>query len=249
MEISFVFKFKKGRGVTLIEVFLATGIFAILASTIFYIYVVSARSWIKVRKKVEVKESAQIVLSRIERQIRASSIDSVEVKPNHTITLAGVTDAISFLNAIDPNTGMTEYDLDGNMSWKKYIIFYLADDPRVAKGGFYQLWSREVDLGELKDKWATDLISELPYPPLDATPSTDKQAFNTYLDPNLVDTYISQPRPVARNITFLNFTPDPNTALVEIDIRTGKPINPNDPLSEDSEEKIELKGFVVLRND
>ena len=231
------------RGLTILEVMLATTVFSILAGIVFYIFSVSAQSWIKVRQTVEVKESAQVIFSRIGKEIRGTSFDSVEVMSN---SITGVNDTISFLSAINPSTGRSSYNDSGEMIWQKYIIFYIKDDPKYLKSGYYELWSREVDLDIMKDK-TLGSISTLPYPPDDELNSP--VAFSTYIT-MADDSWISAPRPVSRNITHLEFSLD-NTSLeptVEILIKTGKPVKPNDASSEDSPEKLELRGLIGLRN-
>lgn len=231
------------RGLTLLEVLLATTVFSMLAGIVFYIFSVSAQSWLKVRQAVEVKESAQIVFSRIEKEIRGTSFDSVQVMSN---SISGVNDTISFLSAVNPSTGRSSYNDSGEMIWQKYVIFYIEDDPKYLKSGYYELWSREVDLDIMKDK-TLDRISTLPYPPDDELNSPI--SFSTYIT-KPSDSWISDPRPVSRNITHLEFTPD-STSLeptIEILIKTGKPINPGDASSEASPEKLELRGLIGLRN-
>jgi len=60
----------KFRGVTLLEVIISIGIFSLLTTVIFYIFAISSRSWLKARETVDVRESAQLLISRIERELR-----------------------------------------------------------------------------------------------------------------------------------------------------------------------------------
>jgi len=233
-------------GLTLLEVILATAIFSILTGIIFYIFSVSSGGWLKARKTVEIQESAQILLVRIEKLISSSAIESIEVT-NHTISgTPDPNDAISFLSALDPATGRTEYDTSGEMRWKKFVIFYLEDDPEVVPEGYYQLWSREVDLGDYKDNFGTAVISTLPYPPKLIPPGTPV-SFITYIT-MVPDIYTSIARPVVRNITFLNFIPHTSERTVEIEIRGGKPVNPKDAMSPPAPERLKLRTLVGLRN-
>jgi len=244
---SFIIRKKlfKSRGLTILEVILATTIFSLLSSLIFYIFAVSSQSWLKTRQTVEVKESAQVVLTRIEKELRSSAYSSLEIieypDPNNN--------SISFLSGQD-STGKTEFDEDsGKVEWKKYIIFYLEDDPKVVKAGYYQLFSKEVSLGEFVDEYSTESIEFLPYPPLKANDGKDAFLHDmlNYLNGTLAPmTYMSSPRPVAKNIKGLTFTQ--GTRDVSINIKTGKPVNPRDPSSRESPEKFDLTGVVVLRN-
>jgi len=237
-------KYFKAGGLTILEVILATTIFSLLSSLIFYIFAVSSQSWLKTRQTVEVKESAQVVLTRIEKELRSSAYSSVEIieypDPNNN--------AISFLSGQD-STGKTTFDDKGKIKWKKFIIFYIEDDPKVVKAGYYQLFSKEVSLGDFVDTFPTDTIEFLAYPPLWVNEFDESKLFNMedYLDGTLLPlTYMSEPRPVSKNITSINF--DLGARDVEIRIKTGKPVNPRDPSTEAHPEKAELTSAVVLRN-
>ncbi|HPZ09534.1 MAG TPA: hypothetical protein PL110_15640 [Candidatus Eremiobacteraeota bacterium] len=63
-------RLRNSKALTVLEVMLSCIIFSMLAGIVFYIFVVSAKSWLKVRKQVEVSESAQVIISRIERDKR-----------------------------------------------------------------------------------------------------------------------------------------------------------------------------------
>lgn len=231
-------------GLTILEVILATAIFSLLMGLVFYIFSVSAGSWLKVRQTVEIKESSQIILTRLEKEIRGTTVHSILTKNR---LIPGCRDAISFLSAFDSSTGLTDYNaISGMMKWKKFVIFYLRDDPSYAKPGYYQLCSREVDLGIFKDRFSSQKkITSLPYTP--DKHENEPLEFATYFT-MAKDDFISAPRPVARNITYLDFDVDYLTASIEISIKTGKPVKPNDPLSEDSPEKFEFNSFVTLKN-
>ncbi len=235
-------------GVTVLESLLAITIFSMLSGVMFYIFSVSAGSWLKVRQTVEVKESAQVVLSRIERELRCTSPDSIQLM-NHTISSVPLPDdVISFLSAFNSTTGKTEYDSSGHMAWQKYVIFYLEDDKKYKKDGYYQLWSREVSLADYKGNYPSQQIQYMPYPHLISPPGT-AQSLLAYIT-MAEDSYTTKPRPVDRNITYLNFTLD-NTGLqgkVYIHIKTGKPVKPESASSEDSPEKLDIKACIGLRN-
>ncbi|HPZ09533.1 MAG TPA: hypothetical protein PL110_15635 [Candidatus Eremiobacteraeota bacterium] len=161
--------------------------------------------------------------------------------------------AISFLSAYDAFTGRTAYDKAGLMAWKKYIIFYVEDDKRVTPTGYYQLFSREVSLGEFADPngkgYGTKCISEMPYFPLESeVEKTDNRHTTIHYIGLTSDIYTSSPRPIARNITLLNFELDFINRRVVINLQTGKPINPNDINSEASPEKSKFRAVVTLRN-
>ncbi len=237
-------------GTTLLEIMLSLTIFSMISGLMFYIFVISSGSWLKVRKGIEINESAQVLLSRIEREIRGSAINSVETMHYMISGSPAPSDAISFLTAYDPNTRMTAYKEDqGEMNWKQYVIFFVDDDPKIVPSGYYILYSKTVDLGYCcsENSYPTSKISAFPYPPTKANwkaphPSTSPMSF--YLTAS--STYISSRRTIARNITYLNFSTE--LSSVRICVRTGKPLKPDLASSRPSNEKLELESVVVLRN-
>ncbi len=235
-------------GLTLIEIMISISIFLILMTALFYIYVISTKSWLKVRQKVEVKDSAQITLIRIEREIRASAIKSIDIQ---TYPLSTANQSISFLSSCNASSGLSDYD-DGTakMLWNKYIIFYLRDDDRVEPSDYYKLCRKEVSINTLSvtNRTARPLY-ELPYPPLDATPLTQIHVTNDYIDNNGTGSpYVSSENVITRNITALNFTSTSATKRIEISVHTGKPVDPERSSSPASPEKFEFTGVVILRN-
>ena len=237
-----IFKFK---GLTILEVILAVSIFSMLSTLVFYIFAISSSSWLKTRETVEVKESAQVVLTRIEKELRASAYQSIAIIEYPS---GSGNNAISFLSGLDETTGRTIYDEDtGKMEWKKFVIFYLEDDPKIVKEGYYQLFSRDVLIGEFVDNFATTSLDWLPYPPLESTDEDSIYEVEQYLDGTVpAMTYVQDPRSISRNVTGLNFKL--GAREVDIVINTGKPVNPVDPNSEASPEKMTLRSTVYLRN-
>ncbi len=239
----------KGRGFSLLESMMAVCLLSIVMGAMFYIFSVASTSWLKARKTIEVKESAQVTFTRLTSLIRCSSINSVTVIPYQ-----GTNNAISFLSAIDIGTGKTEYTEDGVMFWKKYMIFYLADDGDIAHPDYYKLMSKEVSLGRYINASApypTGPINELLYPPDPNTSAGTGYNLLNYLPTVTVpaSSYISPPRVVSRNITNLTFTTDFANLSVAIKVKTGKPLKPALVSSPPSPEKLELEGVVILRND
>jgi len=237
------------KGLTLLEIMVAITIFLVLMTTLFHIYVVSAKSWLKVRQKIEVKDSAQITLTRIEREIRGSAINSVNI--GISPGTADPNNAISFLSSYDDTTGMSEYDDgSGKMLWTKYIIFYLRDDSTVAANGYYCLCRKEVNIKTLSiNNRTTKPLYQLPYPPLDSTPLSQVHVMADYINLNGTGApYVSDERTIIRNITKLHFISTSSQKKVEITVNTGKPVNPASPSSPQSPEKLNLRGIVILRN-
>lgn len=238
-------------GMTLLEVLLATFIFSILCSLVFYIFMVSAGAWLKARQTFEVRESAQIVITRMEKELRASNIKSVDVK---SYPSSSGNDAISFISGIKPTGGSDFSPAYGTMTWQKFVIFYLEDDNFYAKDGYYQLFSREVIYDDnFLERYEAMQLKDLPYPPEKDTPDDDTHKYNmldylTGLVP-VIDPYFAPPRAITRNIETLKFFYDPDfSQKVEIYVTTGKPVNPKDPSSAPSQERLKLKSLVVLRN-
>jgi len=237
------------RGLSLLELMMAMCLFLLLMGAVFHIYSISAKSWIKVRKQVEVKDSAQLTMIRIQRDIRSSAIDSILIipypDPNEN------NNAISFLSSYDTSTGLSDYDENGKMKWTRYILFYLLQDPHVKAPWYYQLCRREVDISKLSD-YPTQPINNLGYPPDPNTPPTGTgiNPMTSYIAGMVtpLEPYVSKQRIITRNITALEFNSASSTGEVDITVRTGKPVNPSDPLSSASPDKLELKGIIILRN-
>jgi len=233
-------------GVTVIEVLVASFLFSLLAGVMFYIFTVSSRTWVTVREGVELKESAQVLMTRIERLLRASSVESVEIVK---YPLTGDNEAISFLSVYDDD-GMASYN-DGlaQMNWQEYIIFYIEDDPSVSHPDYYRLCSRTVFLGDYLNDYSSDTLSNLTYPPTSSGSShypVDEYIRGVTIVP--LEPYLSAPRYITRNITSLGFEMDEEKREVEISVKIGKPQNPKDPASNPGTEKIELSTKIILRN-
>lgn len=235
-------------GITLLEILFATAIFSLLAGLMFYIFSISARSWLKVRQTVEIKESSQILMARIESELRATSALSLEIidyppvaDPNQQ------SNAISFLSPYDDNGTIPEYDsYAGVMKWKKFIIFYIDDDPAVKTEGYYQLFMRKIFLG---DSFSTLLLKNLPYPPLSSTSVCNTNPMKNYIDGTVPsDIYLTPPRVVTGNIKKITFTVNETGKKVDIYVKIGKPVKPLAASSPESPDKMELNGTVVLRN-
>ena len=240
------------RGVTLIEMFLAVSLLSLVIGVMFYIFAVASTTWSKSRELIEVKESAQIVLTRIEREIRGSAIDSVTIDPNYP---DHGNNSISFLSAVNPTTGRTDFNNKGEMWWRKYVLFYLKHDQNasgsVTYNKYYQLYSREISLGQFSSSgttgYDTDPITELLYQPLWSTPDIPGNKHdNDFYITQSAGTYISAEHPVIKNITQLQFVSVP--PRIEIHVITGKPLIPEDPNSPPGPDKMEFTSVVVLRN-
>jgi len=242
--------FSKSRGFSLLESMMAVCLLSIVMGAMFYIFSVASTSWLKARKTIEVKESAQVTFTRLTSLIRSSSMNSVTIISYPT----GTNNAISFLSALDTTTGKTEYTKDGVMFWKKYMIFYLADDGDIANPNYYKLMSKEVSLGKFinaSKPYTSEEINEFLYPPDPNTSSGTGYNLRNYLPTVTVppSTYISPPRVVSRNITNLTFTKNMVSLSVNIKVKTGKPLKPALATSPPGAEKLELEGIVILRND
>ncbi len=239
---------KKKNGVTVIEILIAIGIFSLLLTLMFYVFSISAKSWLKARNTVDIKDSGQILICRIESEIRTSAPGSVEIIDYPSISDPNnQSNAISFLSAYNDTGEIPEFSIIGQINWKKYVMFYLEDDPSVAKEGYYQLFTRKLFLGSYTDNFSTGVLKDLYYPP-DAN-STTTYPMAHYVDPNTPsDTYLTPRRPVTRNIKKLNFVLDSSSNTINIAVKIGKPVNEKDAASSESPETCNLTGTVLLRN-
>jgi prepilin-type N-terminal cleavage/methylation domain-containing protein len=239
---------KKKSGMTLIEILISISIFSLLLTLMFYVFSISAKSWLKARNTVDIKDSSQILISRIESDIRTSAAGSIEIIDYPSVSDPNnQSNAISFLSAYNDTGDIPEYSILGQINWKKFVIFYLEDDSSVAPSGYYQLFSRKLFLGSYTDNFSTGVLKNLTYPP-DANSATTYPMAH-YIDPNTQsDAYLTSKRPVTRNIRQLNFVLDSSSKTINIAVKVGKPVNPNDADSPESPETYKLTGTVVLRN-
>lgn len=108
-------------GVTLIEIVVASSLSLVVLGLIVMLFVPVKLSCITGDSKAEVNMNAYRSLSRMERELRSSSISSV------TYDLAAmptVPSALSFLSPFD-RYGRFVTDSTGKAVWQSYIIYYI----------------------------------------------------------------------------------------------------------------------------
>jgi len=229
------------NGMTLVEAMISLAIFSMVGTMLFTIFSFSTKAWLKISDTISLRDSGNLILSRLENELSASTISSVEVivYPEKTVNRA-----ISFLSAIDGDYRIAP-DSSGRMEWKKFIIFYLEGDTTFIRNGYYQLWSKEVFLGDYTSSADKYLLKDLPFPPLEGESRT--YPVISYIKNSIASSepYITRPRSIARYITFLDFKVNSERKKVELFFNVSKPSNNN---YETALEQMQIKSTVTLRN-
>ena len=228
---------------TLLEAIISVAIFSMVGTMLFTIFSFSTKAWLKISDTVALRDSGSLILSRLENELSASNISSVEVTayPEKTDN-----SAISFLSASDGNY-QTAPDNSGRMQWKKFIIFYLEGDTKFRQDGYYQLCSKEVSLGDYTSSADEHLLKDFPFPPLEGESAT--YPVISYIKNSIAvknsELYITRPRYIARYITDLGFRVNSERKKVELFFNLGKPSNNN---NEAAPEQMKIKSTITLRN-
>jgi prepilin-type N-terminal cleavage/methylation domain-containing protein len=230
-------------GMTLLETIISVAIFSVVGTILVAIFSFSTKAWLKISETVELKNSGNLILSRLENELSASNISSVEV-----IVYPEKTDnsAISFLSASNGDYQAAP-DSSGQIQWKKFIIFYLEPDTKFSQDGYYQLCSKEVSLGDYTSSTDKNPLKDLPFPPLEGKSTTYPviSYIKNYIAVENSELYITRPRYIARYITGLGFTVNSERKKVDLCFNIGKPSNNNNELAL---EKMEIKSTITLRN-
>jgi len=230
-------------GMTLVEAMISVAIFSMVGTMLFTIFSFSTKAWLKISDTIALRDSGNLILSRLENELSASTINSVEVivYPEKTVNRA-----ISFLSATDGNY-RTAHDSSGRMEWKKFIIFYLEIDAKFSRDGYYQLWSKEVFLGDYASSADEHLLKDLPFPPLEGKGTACPVI--SYIKNSITvkdsELYITRPRSIARYITYLDFKVNSERKKVELFFNLGKSSNNS---NEKAPEQMKIKSTITLRN-
>jgi len=226
-----------------VEAMISVAIFSMVGTMLFVIFSFSTKAWLKISDTVALRDNGNLILSRLENELSASTISSVEVivYPEKTVNRA-----ISFLSAIDGDY-RTAPDSSGRMEWKKFIIFYLEGDTKFIRNRYYQLWSKEVFLGDYTSSADEHLLKDLPFPPLEGESRT--YPVISYIKNSITvkdsELYITRPRSIARYIIFLDFKVNSERKKVELFFNVSKPSNNN---NETAPEQMKIKSTITLRN-
>ena len=238
------------KGLTILEVMISITIFSLLAGVIFYTLSVSTSVWVKISNTVELEGKGELVLGRIEKELRASTIKSVKIIKYPE---GSDNDAISFLSCYDKDMKAGHNSL-GKVKWKSFVLFYIEDDPKINSQRYYQLRSRKVLLGEYSEYFVGEnknTIDTLPFPPVIANSNTFEMI--DYITDNLPatsppDLYITEPRSIARNIRSLNFLYEEDTRKIDMIVTFGKPQNGSYSMKGSKTEEFDLKTTIILKN-
>ena len=118
---------KRGRGFTLIEVIIASGIFLLMLTAIYQCLVLSLRLYHKVRDASEIQAETLRVISHVERSLSGAAVSTVQINPS---PLDAVQDRyILFVSAQSDEVYFEESPADGKPVWQRIICFYVVPEP------------------------------------------------------------------------------------------------------------------------
>lgn len=152
------------KGVTLLEVIIASFILLMLVYAIYDIFTHGLLMWKLGSKKQDNEQKAIVVSNRLFYELKLSPASSITTftcdgssvnnlnLANTSIALENDSNAnngISFRSPIDPNTGDIVFDnWMGKLRWQSYNIYYVKPDPLESKKNIF--YRRELSLGSKK---------------------------------------------------------------------------------------------------
>lgn len=108
------------RGHTLVELMVGFMLLTLLFGMLYFVYRTGAGAWKKSETQVELLQEAQVVTSRLSREVERSVYDSAEVDPGPNIGTA-----VAFLSCWNDATDQYDYDATSRSPiWHKYLICY-----------------------------------------------------------------------------------------------------------------------------
>lgn len=99
---------------TVIELTVAMGLFLLLTTALFAIFLLGGKAWRKTDDRSELLRNTQNVASQIAREAERSNVISVTIVPGR---------AVSFLSPMNDD-GNSVTDNFGLIRWERYVIFY-----------------------------------------------------------------------------------------------------------------------------
>lgn len=98
----------------LIELSIAMGLFMLLTTALFAIFLAGGKAWRKTDDRFELLRNTQTVAARVAKEAERSSVFSVTILPGR---------AVSFLSPMN-DAGNSVTDNFGLIRWERYVIFY-----------------------------------------------------------------------------------------------------------------------------
>lgn len=113
------------RGITLVEVLVAGGLFLLLLGILIAFIHSALRTWARSDVKAQVQQSAMVVTSLLMQEFRHSHAESVYIKKVEATEdeLTVHQDAILFVSALD-DRGRVRCDPLGNLIWQRSTVIY-----------------------------------------------------------------------------------------------------------------------------
>ena len=155
--------FSSKKGVTLLEVIIASFILLMLTVALYEIMIIGLNVWRHSSKQHSNEQNVMIMTHRIFSNLKitaASSITTFSYDGSSVNNLNYIppsvsleedlnsNNSIAFLSPIDGVTSQISVDQSmGKLQWQKYLIYYLKDSP-LSQG--YLLCQREISLGSNK---------------------------------------------------------------------------------------------------
>ena len=107
------------RGLTVIELLVASGMFLMLTAVLFAVFRVGANSWLKGDAQSEIISKLQVVTEKLELEVTRASSASLSISPDAK--------ALAFLTANDTD-GRFHYDpVEKSALWQRYLVFHYSE--------------------------------------------------------------------------------------------------------------------------
>lgn len=115
-------------GMSLAELVIASFLALLLMTATYELLIPGLRAWTVSNKRSHVRQTTLLSLNRIARDLTASCVESVLVRPGAlTDPTSGATEeayGMSFLSALD-DSGRIRQQADGSIIWQRYEVVYL----------------------------------------------------------------------------------------------------------------------------
>lgn len=111
------------RGVTLLEVLIASAVMLIIVGAVFFLYVTGTRAWLVGRGQADLLQELLVVQGQVERDVSSSIYASLSIGPGNA--------SFSVLSGQLP---AGDYQVsNGVVEWQKYLVFYLDPEKQVRR--------------------------------------------------------------------------------------------------------------------
>jgi prepilin-type N-terminal cleavage/methylation domain-containing protein len=134
------------KGMSLVEVLIAAVIIGILMTVLTGIFIQTIRIYYKTSARSELQGNVISALGLLARELMETDARSVRYSNNSPTPIPPDGARISFLSSVPLNGTDATFDPNtGKMEWKKYIIYYLINDPKDTKFNTMIMLRREYE--------------------------------------------------------------------------------------------------------